>query len=60
MHSAIVLRGEVGKVYFGKVHSAKFPWARGKTEDDEMMSTNPASHAPGTKLSAHCTYKVEK
>ena len=48
----VVLRGEVGGVYFGKVHSAKFPWTRGKKEDDEMMFTNHATHAPGTKLSA--------
>ena len=33
----IVLRGEVGKVHFGKVYSPKFPWFRGKREDDVMM-----------------------
>ena len=29
VHSVIVLRGEVGEVYFGKVHS-RLPWTRGK------------------------------
>ena len=38
VHPVFVLRGEVGGVYFGKVHSAKYPWTRGKPEDDAMMS----------------------
>ena len=49
VHSVPVLRGEVGGVHFGKVHS-RFPWTRGKGEDDVMMFTNHSTHAPGVKL----------
>ena len=36
-------------MHFGKVHS-RFPWTRGKGEDDVMMFTNHSTHAPGVKL----------
>ena len=49
VHSVPVLRGEVGGMHLGKVHS-KFPWTRGKGEDDVMMFTNRSTHAPGVKL----------
>ena len=53
VHLVVELRGEVGGVHFGKVHSAKFPWYRGKGEDDdEMMSNNRFTHAPGVKSTA--------
>ena len=50
VYSVVILRGEVEKVHFGKVYSPKFPWFRGKREDDVMMRNNHSTHAPGTEL----------
>ena len=58
VHSVIVLRGEVGGVYFGKVHS-RFPWTRGKKEDDEMVAGRRSRKATATATGS-CIVKEER